>query len=204
MAKLMKEALVRLKEETEIGLKEDCALADWLSQQSIQAGTCAWLLAFADDVVIWGKAESGKLLETSAPLTPATLQTLHLFGEKGELRLWKQAGRLTGCWLKDQTGVESYDLAYMLWGTQVEKPDKTQAEESNKPQVEKLSATFSRVADGRQGLSHSVPLPLANVNLSKRPLRLMIRNYLAEDGDGQVFVSCSRLVKVFNSQEGQK
>ena len=171
-------------EEKDAGLKLEVgqSLAGWLTQQATRAGETAWLLAFADDGVIWGKVENGQLA-LSAPLDSVTLQTLHLFGELGELRLWKGEDGLTGCWLMDQPEVAFIDRDYILWGTQVEQPGEA----------------FSLVADGRQGLRHAVPLALKESDtLSSRPLRLATRGYLAEDGDGQVYISLSRLVKLFD------
>lgn len=180
------EKLVRLEgEKIEVQLG-DQSLTEWIAAFPSQAGAPAWMLAFADDGVIWGKAENGAGLLTSVPLDVETLQSLHLFGEKGELRVWKQDGALTACWLKDQPGVEYFDQSYMMWGTQVEEPGEV----------------FSLVADGRQGLRHAVPFSLKKAdNLSSHPLRLVGRSYLAEDADGQVFVSASRLLKLLDTRE---
>lgn len=172
-------------EDAGLKLEGGQSLPDWLARQARRVGETAWLLAFADDGVVWGKVENGQLA-VSTPLDSVTLQTLHLFGEQGELRLWKGEDGLAGCWLMEQPGVAFIDRDFMLWGTQVERPGET----------------FTLVADGRQGLRHAVPLALKeNDTLSSRPLRLATRGYLAEDGDGQVYISCSRLVKLFDIRE---
>jgi CRISPR-associated protein (TIGR03984 family) len=145
-------------------------------------GSDIYLLAFADDGVVWGKFED-KALIFSAPLNFLTLQTLHLFGDKGELRIWRDQDKLKGSLLIDspEEKAEAYDISYMMWGTQVDEPGET----------------FSVVSDGRQGLRHAVPLPLKESDkLHGRPLRITVRNFLCEDETGQVFIDCSRLLGV--------
>ena len=90
-----------------------------------------------------------------------------LFGEDGELRLWRDGTAFQGVFIHDlpEPADRYFDQGYILWGDHVENP----------------GSDFSLVADGAQGLQHAVPLDLHNINLDNRPLRLYIRNHLAED-----------------------
>ena len=151
-----------------------------------------WLLAFADDGVIWGKVENGKVLlssqefpDISPEFTSETLQKAYLFNADKEIRLWRQNGELTACLTEDIPGDDgfAFDESYLLWGTQVE-------EEKN---------DFSLVSDGRQGLMHAVPLAIDSSIMQPdylyRPLRLKMRHYVGFERDnGQAVFVASRLV----------
>ncbi len=168
---------------------------DWLCKQP-DMGAVAWLLAYADDGLIWGKIEGGKLLlahevfkNSSPELQVETLQHLYLFSEKAEIHVWKDAGSLKVCRLKDGPDVveESITRDLILWGTKVfEGPD---------------DRGFTWMEDGGQGLRHAVPLKVDTSKLDEdkllRPLRLSVRQYLDYDADGQVFVTAVRLVKLY-------
>ena len=78
------------------------------------------LLSFHDDGVVWGKIEAGTLLTSNEnlPETPSpefsstTLQELRLFGENGQLHIWRigenefQAGLGLETYLKDFEPIE--------------------------------------------------------------------------------------------------
>jgi len=170
----------------------DSDLKDWLTKKAESLGSPVWMLAFADDGVLWGKLNDQKILLTSGSLNWIKLQTLHLFGKLGEFRLWRVGQQFAGCLILDCAGLADsenepwFDRGYVLWGTQVDIP----------------GDDFSVISDGRQGLRHAVPLRLnKQTRLSSHPLRILIRNYLAEDQDGQVYVCCSRLLSVINQLE---
>lgn len=168
----------------------DGDISTWLKGHAGQAGKEAWLLAFADDGVTWGRVDSARGLTTSRPLDASRLQTLHLFGEDGELRLWRDGTAFQGAFIHDlpEPADRYFDQGYILWGDHVENP----------------GSDFSLVADGAQGLQHAVPLDLHNINLDNRPLRLFIRNHLAEDPQGQAYVCCSRLLRLQLKKGGEK
>lgn len=180
-----------LKQLVKVEVDSNDSLLECLNSQKSKLGTSVWSLAFAGDGVVWGKMVSGEL-KFSAPLNSIGLQTLYLFGDLGEFRLWREGRDFRGCLLtdKEDKSAEAYDISYMLWGTQVDQPGEI----------------FSLVSDGQQGLKHAVPLPLkANESLNGHPLRISIRNYLSEDKDGQVYIGCSRLLRVFKlNQEVKK
>jgi len=146
-----------------------------------------WLLAHADDGVIWGEVrENGLHLscdtfpEVSPPLRAVTLQLVRLFGSQGELLIWRDGAAWRARLIRDssveQGGKEFYDETFLLWGTHVE-------ERRN---------GFALLREGRQGLRHAPPLP-ENAEL---PARLRVRHYLACDEDGQAYIACSRLVEL--------
>jgi hypothetical protein len=82
----------------------------WLSQQMYAHGL-KYLLAHADDGVIWGRLDDEELItshdvapEYSPPLRAATLQTVRLFARAGELFVWRdEAGVWTGRLIAETT-----------------------------------------------------------------------------------------------------
>lgn len=172
-------------------LTESDDLARWFLQQP-RVGDMAYLLAFADDGVIWGRLVGETLSlagqhfpNTSPPLRLLTLQQAHLFGTEGEIRLWRQDAGFAARRIFDQpdTQESAFDEGQILWGTQV---------------VERKDG-FTRLADGRQGLHHVPPLEIPALAFAPaptlyRPLRLVVRHYLRHDADGRAAVALSRLV----------
>jgi len=173
--------------------------AGWFQKQP-DVGDEAWFLAHADDGVIWGRLQDGQLVtsdtvfsEVSPPLRAITLQQARLFGEKAEVRVWREGNRFQACRLEDQSSekCEAFDEQHILWGTQ----------------VEQRKDGFTLVADGRQGLRHAVPLTLTDSALNDgHPLRLTVRHYLTYDEYGQTRIVLSRLVALWvrSSQGGQQ
>ena len=165
------------------------------------------LLAHADDGVIWGRLEDGRLMTADAVfpqhglavLRPVTLQMCRLFGEAGELMLWRaDDGWAARRWLDGQgeEAVEYFDEEQVLWGTQ----------------VRAVAERFTLVADGANGLVHAVPLPASVLPFDapgpagkQRPLRLTLRHYLAGNpADGTVTISGSRLVRLGANRTADK
>jgi CRISPR-associated protein (TIGR03984 family) len=157
------------------------------------------LLGHADDGVIWGRLEHGRLTTADAEfpqrglasLQPTTLQLCRLFGEDGELMLWRaDQGWAARCWQDGQgeEATEYFDEDQVLWGTQ----------------IEASADRFTLVSDGVSGLIHAIPLNASElifdappVAQKQRPLRLTLRHYLAENqADGTVHISGSRLVRL--------
>ena len=142
-----------------------------------------WLLAHADDGVIWGQTRDNGLHLSSAvfpsispPLRAKTLQQARLFGPEAELLLWKSEDSWQARIIRDGSGEdgEYYDETHLLWGTD----------------VEEWQDGFALLREGREGLRHAPPL-LENVHL---PMHLRVRHYLAYDPDGQAYMAYSRLV----------
>lgn len=159
----------------------------WLQEQA--AGGTFFLLAHADDGVIWGRMENGTLVtapetDFSPPLRTETLQSARLFNDTGEIYLWRDGdNRFHARAIIDGAGdsAEYYDEDHILWGDHVE------ASEGH----------FTWMSDGAQGLRQIVPIPVANPAEHHRPVRLTVRHYLSEDEFGFARVAHSRLVKVF-------
>lgn len=167
--------------------------AVWLAQQA--GDSECYLLAHADDGLIWGKVENGILTtshdaargtpyaEVSPPLREVTLQTARLFNKNGEILLWRDAE--TSTWQarmiystndeEEATFVEAIDERQLLWGNQ----------------AQSISDTFTLLSDSGQGLRHIAPL---NINGKSLPLRLRIRHLISEDETGFARIIASRLV----------
>lgn len=171
--------------------------AGWFEEQ-LAVGDKAWFLAHADDGVIWGRIQDGQLLTSdtafphiSPPLRATTLQQARLFGQRAEIRVWRNRQGFQACRLEDQLSEvrDAFDENHILWGTQAE-------EQKN---------GFTLVADGRQGLRHAVPFAVKDdvFNDGYRPLRLTVRHYLAYDEDGQARIAMSRLLALW-IEGGQK
>ncbi|MBN1657451.1 MAG: TIGR03984 family CRISPR-associated protein [Anaerolineae bacterium] len=166
----------------------------WLAAQ---AGTyhLTTLLAHADDGVIWGRMEGGKLItshdafdEVSPELRAGTLQQARFFGEDAELLAWRDGD---GAWharlLRDRAIGSGpgwcLDEAHLQWGDH-------QEEEEEKG--------FTLVAEGREGLRHAVPLSASAIPFAPEggyhPLHLGVRHYLTQDqADGALLITHSRL-----------
>lgn len=163
----------------------------WLEAQAA-IHQCTWLLAHADDGVIWGNAENGRLL-TSDNVAPAvsptlrleTLQQARLFSEGAELLLWRDGDNAWHARLirdarpgEKTDWDEAIDEEHMLWGTDA------------KP----LGDDFTLMTDGAQGLAQVVPLNIPGTfSEETRPLRLALRHYVEEDSTGFVRIVASRL-----------
>ncbi|MDN5850148.1 MAG: CRISPR-associated protein Csx19 [Nitrococcus sp.] len=170
----------------------------WLKERA-EAYTLIWLLAHADDGVIWGKwCKDSQILLTSGdaasgdnearevcpPLRLDTLQQARLFAPHAELLLWRDGDN---AWranlIQDATSsvpqkayewTEYFDEPQMLWGTH----------------SRHLHEHFTMLWEGAHGLRHAVPckLPLAKDNKATPPL-LIVRHYLPPDGYARVVAS---------------
>lgn len=167
-------------------------LRNWLQQQAL-AHNLRWLLAFADDGVIWGSFSdsvlklSGDVVGISPPLRAETLQTARLFSKNAELLLWRDGDLQWNTRLIQDNAAaeeaqwqEAIDEEHILWGTK----------------AEPLNDTFALMSDGAQGLKHAVPLTIEGTyREQKRPLRLHVRHYLSEDEEtGFVRIVAGRLL----------
>lgn len=172
----------------------------WLEEQAnaLQANEDdnIFLLAHADDGVIWGKLENGELIiapETtfSPALRAKTLQNARLFSQSAEIYLWRDGDdNFRVRKITDGTGEEKsyFDEEQILWGDHIERDTKKYRQKDG----------FTLMSDSSQGLRHYVPLPIDKVEeglqKTKRPLRLTVRNYLDDGDNGFVRVAYSRLV----------
>lgn len=186
------------------GLSND--VKEWLRRQVTQHGL-KWLLTHANDGVIWGRADNGKLVssdevatdnvarEASPLLRLETLLEARLFAPHGELLLWRDGenqwhARLIRDASQSETPHwhEAIDEPHILWGTHA------------KP----LTDGFTLMTDGVQGLRHVVPIELkGKFEEESRPLRLWVRHYVAEDKKGFVRIVAGRLLEL-KGPEGAK
>jgi len=151
----------------------------------------AWLLAFQDDGVIWGKLKQGAItcsdasMGVSSPkLSVPRLWRLHLFNNDAELRLWMNAGDLHGAFITDGADVQDHhvDEELILWGTEL---------------VSTVN-DFSHLREGERGIEHAVPYPITKEALSARKrVRLVTRQYIGFDPKtGEAFTAGYRLIKL--------
>ncbi|MBZ5554041.1 MAG: TIGR03984 family CRISPR-associated protein [Acidobacteriia bacterium] len=183
-----------------VGIKGMGNVNDWLQTQAAQH-KLKWLLAHADDGLIWGRMDDGKLgtsheagrgnpeAEKACPeLRIQTLQQARLFSETAELLLWRDGDNQWHARLIRDTDTQqgeqsnwdvAIDEAQILWGT-----DPTP-----------LADGFTMMSDGEQGLRHAVPLKIEkHFNEETRPLRLHVRHYLSKGGFA--LIEASRLFKL--------
>jgi len=174
----------------------------WLSQQ-MRTHKLKYLLAHADDGVIWGRLDGEELIishdvapKYSPPLRAETLQTARLFAHASELLVWRhEAGEWVGRLIAEApAGViaewtEAFEEKQVLLGTNA------------KP----LERGFALMSEGSQGLFHVVPLNLTGqIDEQSRPLRLVVRHYLKADNYGFVLVNASRLMSLLlEAKEGK-
>lgn len=162
------------------------APAQWLTAQA-QKYDLHYLLAHADDGVIWGRFDADGLHTShgiapqSPPLREVTLQQCRLFGPRCEVLIWRDSPNWRARLVTDGADAkEWYDEDQILWGTTV-KPCKD---------------GFSLVSEGAQGMRHAVPIAVTEKDLADRRLRLRVRHYITYNQDGEATVTVSRLVQL--------
>jgi CRISPR-associated protein (TIGR03984 family) len=163
----------------------------WLSQQ-IQKYNLRWLLAHADDGVIWGEMRqdglhlsSKQFPEVSPSLRFITLKEARLFNENAEMHLWSDGKTWKGTLIKEEDGSEAecYDESYLLWGTK-----KGETKDG-----------FTLVYQGVEGLCHAPPVSIDDG--VQFQINIGVRHFLNYDPDGQAYIAFSRLVSLYWSRE---
>jgi CRISPR-associated protein (TIGR03984 family) len=163
----------------------------WLANRMHQ--DMPWLLAHADDGVIWGKLqEDGTLLLSSdvfddpieypsvaVLLRAVTLQQVRAFGPAGELLIWRTddgfAGRLLN---DDQIELEALpDEEHLLWHL------------GNPVRVDQRTG-FALLQEGQQGQRHAPPV----IPQGRRRPALTVRHYVDYDDEDQAYIALSRLL----------
>ncbi len=168
-------------------------LRQWLEREA-KTHSLPYLLAYTLDGVIWGKLHKGLLQLGQSAYTPPfaddMLQEARLFGNSGEIYIWRSGNAWHGRFIraaqaKEQaTYTESLDETQMLWGDQ----------------IESRSNGFSVMSDGIQGLQHAVPCVVPDPTSDQaaennpkqykgRPLRLVVRHYLAQKAVARIVAS---------------
>ncbi|MBI4852368.1 MAG: TIGR03984 family CRISPR-associated protein [Acidobacteria bacterium] len=169
----------------------------WLCTQAQKYNLC-WLLAYADDGVIWGRMDGVSLITSyeaakgieaekfCTKLSNQTLQQARIFGTEAEVLLWRNSGN--NCWqarlildILDSNNAnfdEAFDENYLIVGTR----------------CKQLNKNFTLLEDGAQGLIHVVPISIKNNEYHK--LKLKVRHYLAKEDFARITIS--RLVYLSN------
>ncbi|MEI6776811.1 MAG: CRISPR-associated protein Csx19 [Chloroflexales bacterium] len=167
-----------------ISITTDTAAHNWFSEQA-RNYDLRWLLAHADNGVIWGELRDGTLHLSCTALGPEgltldwkTLQQARLFGPAGELRVWQGPQGWQARLRRDDAGVsvECLDEKHMLWGTR----------------IGQSNDGFSEMIEGAQGIIHTPPITVAPTD--KRRAALLVRHYISEDDTGIARIVDSRLV----------
>ncbi len=157
-------------------------LARLAADNGIQADEMV-LLLHADDGVIWGRLAGESLALSSdayeavnVKLRPQTIQQMRLFGDAGELLVWRRRDGFTGrvITMEADTAVgkdNTYDEAYLLWGEQT-------ADAVN---------GFTLLRAGARELLHAPP---GNGETAK----MKVRHYIQYDEAGQAYIAVSRVL----------
>jgi CRISPR-associated protein (TIGR03984 family) len=165
---------------------------DVVAQLRRESGRYAFLLAHCDGGVVWGRVENSSLILApggEALLTAATLQEARLFGDAGELHVWRvgdaafRARELrddAAATQGERTYAQAFDESQVLWGDHCVRADNG----------------FSLMEDGAQGLRHWAPVTLSDAKKGGRRLRLRVRSYVACGDDSVMRVAVSRLVNI--------
>lgn len=164
----------------------------WFAEQRA-LGSAAWLLAYAEDGVIWGKLAGGALVlpQTETPtLSSQTLLEARLFNQQGEIHLWRTDEGFSACVVTDTpSGDGAFDEVQRLWGTDVDRDSK-------------VGDGFTLLVDGLEGLRHAVPFAIPTNYFVKPPRRfhpalIQTRHYFQVDEQtGVTSVALSRLVSI--------
>lgn len=166
-------------------IQSDQTLRSWLEQHAKER-QLNYLLAHAEDGVIWGHfSNSGltiahQVFPEFPDLRLSTLQQCRIFGEAGEIMLWRDGIELRSRLIVGDSSADSIEEDQILWGTQGEERE-----------------GFTKLQDGQQGLKHAVPLPSIVFKSKHRPVRLRIRHYIHYNESGIARIYLSRLVKLF-------
>ncbi|MEG3846819.1 CRISPR-associated protein Csx19 [Microcoleus sp. herbarium19] len=177
---------------------DDDALCIWLEEQA-KSYQLPYLLAHAEDGVIWGRFDNGSLTTADKvfykpefkvdfpKLRLLTLQQCRVFGKNGELLLWRLSETKFKWRFIGNPNEDKILENQILWGTNGIKRD-----------------NFTLLWDGSQGLKHAVPF--TNIELKGdrivKPVRLLVHHYIKyEEETGLARIYRSRLVDITTKQE---
>jgi len=155
-------------------------------------------LAHCDDGVTWGRFDASAKVwrlgnqaapEVSPPLRLETLQELRLFGEAGEVLIWRTEEGPRGRSLREgprpADGSDDSDPLRPMDESRILRGDRV---------VEQYRYGFTQIGD-RAGAAQVVPLEVTAEQLQERRLRLQVRHYYEQDPEsGAVRIAATRLV----------
>jgi len=165
----------------------------WLDKQA--GADMPWLLAHADDGVIWGRRQpDGELLlscdvfrdpkqypSVAVKLRAETLQEARIFGSAGEVRVWRTTKGFEARLLTDAgVGMEALpNEGHLLW-------------HQGNPVEVRQDVSFALLQEGAQGQRHAPPL----IPQGKQRPKLVVKHYVDYDTQGQAYIALSRLVRL--------
>lgn len=162
----------------------------------------AWALAHSDDGVTWGRfdEDAGRwwlghnaVPEVSPPIRLGALQELRMFGDHGELLIWRSDQGLRGRFLQDSEGGGN---THLRQDTDPFRPSEEGRLLRGDRIVGSAGGGFTRLTDAT-GAEQVLPISLDETQLRKREVRLHVRHYWAQDADdGTVRIAATRLVKL--------
>ncbi len=169
-------------------------ICEWLEQQH-EEYKLKYLLAHAEDGVIWGEFRDSQLVTADSTfshlpkLRSCTLQQCRAFGENAEVMLWQTDEGFQARLIQDEKDTYSIPEHQILWGTK----------------ADEVRNGFTLVSDGGQGLRHAVPLKDIEFDKTQklyRPLRLTVHHYIDTDEEtGLARIYLSRLVNLTTKKE---
>ncbi|NJL55247.1 TIGR03984 family CRISPR-associated protein [bacterium] len=161
-----------------------------------------YLLAHANDGVIWGHFQQGELLtsgdlQSNAYQYPRlclkTLQQCRIFGLAGEVLAWRSGNTWQARFVSEPD--------HQNKGNQIEakKIDEKQILLGNHGRKHPEQG-FTELWEGREGLRHAVPYTTDDITIDDKNqlshrICLVIHHYFAYDADGIAGITCSRLVR---------
>ncbi|MBI5650392.1 MAG: TIGR03984 family CRISPR-associated protein [Chloroflexi bacterium] len=169
--KLLNRALAQIATRTFSLALDDDDLEKWMGARAQEFGL-TYLLAYAEDGVIWGKFAGNRFTlagqvfsEVAVALNKQTLDQARLFGEHAEIFLWRDDAGWHARAIVDGAGesCDYFDEANLLWGT--------------RGNLGREQGGFTLVFEGRQDMRHAPPI--VNVPYQER-IKLIVRNYLAQ------------------------
>jgi CRISPR-associated protein (TIGR03984 family) len=178
-----------------LDFSDDESLKKWIECKA-QKYNLKYLLAHAEDGVVWGRFDneelktSGDVFTEFAKLRSQTLQECRIFSKDGgEVHLWRNGKEWRSHFTEDRHYKleETIEERQILWGTHGQK-------ESN----------FTLLRDGSQGLRHAVPftdIALGIDNKLLNPVRLVVHHYITYDDVGVARISHSRLVDLTTKEK---
>lgn len=150
-----------------------------------------FLLAFADDGVIWGKSENDKWSTSFeafgkplAKLRGQTLQEAFAFGDQDQVHLYRDGEKWTARQVVD-TG-EWITESQLLWGNNIP--------EDKYPQIKGFTFLQDRV---QRTMDQALPLEVKIEDLETKAPRLIIHHFIETNKDtGEARIFLSRLVEL--------
>jgi CRISPR-associated protein (TIGR03984 family) len=165
------------------------------------ATNLVWALAHCDDGVTWGRYDQAQATwhfasavepDVSPPLRRETLQELRIFGEPGEILIWRSDAALHGRVLRDTEPPPD----------QLDESDPLRPDDESRILRGDLVPTayengFSRIADRGTGSEQVLPAVVTPDGLRARRARLGVRHYFQQDTEsGTVRIAVTRLVNL--------